>query len=236
MGVGALLAASGCTKLSPKTARVNFVGTESLREFESDIFLECVEPESQEMVERKLQRSSMDRPLYYSDKANRDQPATLDIPATYTLSAAAFQEVAEQGRSAPPRLVVQLRERTRVLKAKVYQIQTPMVDAQDKVVRKELTTEKFPRYYDWNWYPECKVRGERPIRYRIRELEGRGGVIHAGSGLLDEQGMIELELQPFLLEGAATGGLHIVFTCDKESLHAEVFVPGEVFAAHAATP
>ena len=44
MGVGLVLPATGCAKLSPKTPRVNFVGTETLREFESEIFLECAEP------------------------------------------------------------------------------------------------------------------------------------------------------------------------------------------------
>jgi len=231
--IGMIAIGSGCAKLSPKTPRVDFVGTETIRKFEAELFLECVEPESEEMLERKLQRSSMDRPLYYSDKANRDQPANLHIPTIHTMTIQAFRSVAHQGRGTPPRLVLQLRERTKVLKAKVYQVQTPMYDARDEFVRKEVRAERFPRYYDWNWFPDCEVRGERPIRFRIRQMEEQVGFCHSGIGHLDEHGMINFDLQPYLTLGASSEqGLHFVFTCEHEALHAEIRVPAEVFQSY----
>jgi len=230
MAVGAVALAYGCAKLSPKTPKVSFVGSVSIREFEEELFLECVEPEAQEMVERKLRRSSMDRPLYYSDKANRDQPTTLHIPTSFTMTAQAFRSIEKQGRGRRPQLVIQLRERTKVLKAKVYQIQTPLYDPRDEFVRMKIDTEKFPRYYDWNWHPKCNVRGERAIRYRVHPVENLAGLGSQGVGRLDKDGMIRLDLQPFLDVGAASEqGLQFVFTCDHEGLHANVRIPQEVF-------
>ena len=230
----ALLLASGCaTPLTPKTPKVHFIGTETLKILGSETFLECVEPEAREMAERKLQRSDMDRPLYYSDKANRDQPAHLHIPSVFTVTLDAFRRVESQGYAGPPRIMVQLRERTKVLKAKVYHVMTPLYRDAQELVKKETETERFPRYYDWNWHPDCKVRGRRPVRLQIDVLEAAGGLPYKAAGMLDSQGSISVDISPFIDAGAVReDGLRFVFSCPAEGLQAEIHVPQDVFTAY----
>ena len=225
---------AGCaTPLTPKTPKVHFIGTETLKTMGSELFLECVEPEAREMTARKLQRSDMDRPLYYSDKANRDQPAFLHIPSVYTTSLDAFRQVESQGYGGPPRIVIQLRERQKVLKAKVYHVTTPLYRDTNELVKKQTETERYPRYYDWNWYPDCEVRARRPIRLKIEVLEIAGGLPYKTTGLLDNQGSIQVNIAPFIDTGATReDGLRFVFSCPEEGLHAEVHVPQDVFDAY----
>jgi hypothetical protein len=229
-----LLHMAGCAtpNLTARTPKVTFVGTETIQEFANESFLECVEPEAMEMRDRKLQRSSMDRPLYYNDKANRDHPASLHVPARYTVTLESFQELVRQGAQGPPRLMLQARERQKVLRAKVYQLQTSMYDDKGEFVRSRAEVEKFPRYYDWNWYPACKIRPECRIEFTVRELEGVPGACHRGSGRLNANGAMYFDLQPYIEWGLRQAtGLSFVFACPDEGLHAEVHVPREVFEA-----
>jgi hypothetical protein len=232
IGIG-LLSSAGCaTNLTARTPKVTFVGTETIQVLDTESFLECVEPEAAEMRDRKLQRSSMDRPLYYNDKADRDHPASLSIPLRYTVPLESFQEVVRQGMQGPPRLVLQARDREKVLRAKVYQLQTSLYDDQDQFVRRRAELEKFPRYYDWNWYPECRVKPKCRIEYTVRELEGVAGAIHRGRGRLNANGVMYFDLQPYVAWGLQQpDGLSFVFACPEEGLHAEVHVPREVFQA-----
>jgi len=222
----------GCTSLKPKTSSASFVGTEVIKELDSRLYLECVHPESEEAEARKLKRSSIDRSMYYSDKANRDRPTTLDIPTTYTIPADAFRNEDNAGADGQLSLVLQLRERRKILKAKVYQIRTSLFDENDTFVRKRLETEKYPRYYDWVWHPDCKVRPRRPIWFAVRGKDQSPGHILAGKGLLDSDGSITFNLQPDLDFGASSSeGLTIAFTCPEDALYAEAVIPQEVFVA-----
>jgi len=223
----------GCTSLKPKTSSASFVGTEVIKELDSRLFLECVHPESEEAEARKLKRSSIDRSMYYSDKANRDRPTTLDIPTIYTIPPDAFHNLDDFSGRGDLSLVLQLRERRKILKAKVYQIRTSLFDENDSFVRKRLETEKYPRYYDWIWHPNCKIRPRRPIWFAVRGKDQSPGHILAGKGLLDNDGSITFDLQPYLDFGASSSeGLTIAFTCPEDALRAEIVVPQEVFIAH----
>lgn len=223
----------GCaTKLSARPPKATYIGTETLQTFDTRLTLECVSPEAAEMRERKLKRSGMERPLYYNDKADRDNPASLDIPERFTVSLAGFEDLIAEGHQGPPRIMLQVRERRRVLRAKVYEVRTSLYNEKDVLVRKETEVEKLPRYYDFNWYPECEIEPDCRIEYTVRELQGVGGACTRGYGRMDNNGVIFFELQPYIPWGATRPeGLSFQFSCPDDSLFAEVHIPQEVFLA-----
>lgn len=229
-----ILLGSGCSTptVTTKPPTVRFIGTESLRTLELGTFLECATPEAQEMFERKLQRSSMSRPLYYTDKANRDQPTSLDIPTVYTLTAETYRRELEQGGAFRPEFILQLRQRQRVLVGKVYELSTAFHDEKDKLVRTEVQKEAFPRFHDWLWHPECRFVKRRPVRFEIRSLQDASGHIAKGSGMMDDFGRITFDLRPYLQTGRESqAGLRFTLVCPGDGLSIDVVVTRDAFLA-----
>jgi hypothetical protein len=230
----AVLLSAGCSTptVITKPPTVRFIGTETLKTLELGTFLECATPEAQEMFERKLQRSSMSRPLYYTDKANRDQPTALDIPTTYTLTAETYRREREQGGTVRAAFILQLRQRQRVLVGKVYESSTAFHDEKDKLVRTEVEKEAFPRFYDWVWHPECRFVKRRPVRFEVHALQNASGHIAKGSGMMDDFGRITFDLHPYLQIGRATQeGLRFTLLCPADGLSIDVVVTQDAFLA-----
>lgn len=223
---------AGCASpaLTSKPPAVRFVGTENVKTLESAPFLECVTPEADELFSRKLQRSSMSRPLYYSDKANRDQPVELEVPRVFTLSRDAFTRLERDGVAVRPEVELQVRERRKVLVAKVYETTTPLHDAKDNLVRTDVRNELYPRFYDWLWHPECRVVRRRAIHFQVRQPESLVGLVTQGQGIMDDFGRIVFDLRPYMDAVRDTGrGLHITFSCPADGLLADVVIPRETF-------
>ena len=225
-----LLLSAGCQSLTPKPPTVKFIGTEFVQKLEMSTFLECTSPESNEMVDRKVQRSAMSRTLYYNDKANRDQPSDLDIPTIFTLSQDAYRRLKEQGEAVLPQFELQIRQRRKMLVAKVYQATTALHDSKDRFVRRSVATETYPRFYDWVWHPECKYVPEKPVQFNVQNLADAAGVVRGGKGSVDQFGRIYFNLRPYIEMGQERpDGLRFSFTCPSEGLHVDVVVPQEVF-------
>lgn len=230
IGLAALSLCTGCQSLTPKPPTVKFIGTEIVQSLESSSFLECSSPESNEMVERKVKRSTMSRTLYYNDKANRDQPSELDIPSVYTLSRNAFERLVEQGEDVLPQFELQVRQRKKVLVAKVYQATTALHNERDQFVRKSVATETYPRFYDWLWHPDCRFVPDEQIEFDVQTLADQTGVIRTGKGTMDPFGRIYFDLRPFVELGRENpGGITFSFTCPTDGLQADVVVLQEVF-------
>lgn len=231
---GLLLLFSGCStpSLTTRPPTVRFIGTETAKELETATFLECSSPESRELFERKLQRSDMSRPFYFTDKANRDQPTLLDVPVTYTLTWECYQRLQEQGGEVRPELELQMRQRKKVLIAKVYETSTAVHDAKDRLVRTDVERETYPRFYDWLWHPECKVVKKRPVRFEVHNLGEQAGVVTEGHGMMDDFGRIVFDLRPYMHVGVGSvGGLQFTFLCPSDGLTVDVIVAQDVFLA-----
>jgi hypothetical protein len=226
---------SGCQTPSREEVQTSapsarFLGTETVKTFESQIFLECIDPESTEMKERKLTRNGMERADYYNDRANKDRPISVGIPDLHTVSWAAGER--------DPYFTLQLRERTRVLRAKSYELTTTLVDDNKQFVRKSLDRVNYPRFYDWAWNPDRLVTPSRRIEFVLPDLLDASGICIRGEGLMDMNGTIRFDLRPYLSHGAARpDGLLFSFNCPSAGSFCNVRVTREVFASYLdATP
>jgi len=218
------LLAAGCATPSGAPTK-EYSGIKVLKELDKYRFLECIQPEAIEVTERTKKINSMDTYEFHRDRSNVDRPAEVKMPVLYTLPLTAFNDGLNE-RSVPgPHLVLQLKVRRRQLIGKTYIKTTQMSSGYSK-----YETVQFPRYYDYAWYPDCKVLGKRTVHFYVEELRKQPGLISEGWARLDDNGQLSFSLLTFSKEGVKQPeGLTFVFNCATEDVRCKIFVPRDIF-------